>query len=519
MRWGRCFRRDKRLFCVQQKFNSITKKRKIGRYDSKRKSAEKPVFMRVCGTLLNFMKHPGHSYEPKGRGFESLLACHPVDIKKIFAQKTAPRRGFLMPGSLDFEREFNRENLLKRLFMSISFERKGSELILTLAPERIYTHEILEVLNKDDKWRISHTFTVYKKHFRSEDIEQNEIKFCIGNVCDEYTLIDSDVIGTKHKFYFFNTISLDKRYFVAYRNISILSKIDQIVDQDVYIGGNHAEGYIPLETFELLIKKFPKTAELDYYAHARIATIVKEFYPKAEQHEIDFNKYMERQEKRLSSIFPKNVQTVFEENATIEFRQFKGLKHNLTELLKRADSISEHIWQEQIHGLLRLLYPKYIAGIREVVIRGVDRHDKRPDFLLVDANGYIDILEIKKPSVQLLTKQSLYRNNYVPVRDLSGAVQQIEKYIYCLNAWGKDGEQELQKKLFSKLPVTVTPKIVNPQGILIMGRSNQFNHQQKDDFELIKRQYKHISEIMTYDDLVHRIENIMAALNKSISLN
>ena len=28
---------------------------------------------------------------------------HPVDIKKIFAQKTALWRGFLMPGSLDFE--------------------------------------------------------------------------------------------------------------------------------------------------------------------------------------------------------------------------------------------------------------------------------------------------------------------------------------------------------------------------------------------------------------------------------
>ena len=287
----------------------------------------------------------------------------------------------------------------------------------------------------------------------------------------------------------------------------------------MYIGGNHAEGYIPVETFELLIKKFPKTAELDYYAHARIATIIKEFYPNAEQHEIKFNKYMERQEKRLSSIFSQNVQTVFKKNATIEFQQFKILKHDLIELLNKADSISEHIWQEQIHGLLRLLYPKYIAGIREVVIKGVDRHDKRPDFLLVDANGYIDILEIKRPSVQLLTEQSSYRNNYVPVRDLAGAVQQIEKYVYCLNVWGKEGEQELQKKLFSKLPVTVTPKIVNPQGILIMGRSNQFNYQQKDDFELIKRQYKHIAEIMTYDDLVQRIENIMAALYKEIHNN
>jgi hypothetical protein len=62
----------------------------------------------------------------------------------------------------------------------------------------------------------------------------------------------------------------------------------------------------------------------------------------------------------------------------------------------------------------------------------------------------------------------------------------------------------------------VIPKIVNPQGILILGRSEQLNRQQKDDFELIKRQYKHIAEIMTYDDLIRRIDNIIAALDKEL---
>lgn len=396
--------------------------------------------------------------------------------------------------------------------MSFTFERQGSELILTLAPERNFTREILAVLNKENVWRISRSFAVKKEHFRMENIEQNELQFCVGTVCDEYTLIDREVIGTEHNFYFSNSIKLDKRYFVAYRNISILAKIDQVVEQDVYIDGEHAEGCMPLETFELLIKKFPKTAELDHYAHARIATIVKEFYPSAEQYEIKFDNYMERKEKSLSNSFSYNIRTAFKENAAIEFRQFNGIKRNLIELLNRADSVSEKAWQEQIHGLLRLLYPKYIAGVREIKIKGVDIHDKYPDFLLVDANGYIDILEIKTPKVQLLTKQSSYRNNYVPVRDLAGAVQQIEKYIYCLNAWGKDGEQKLQKQLSSKLPVAVTPKIVNPQGILLLGRNNQFNGQQKNDFELIKRQYKHIAEIMTYDDLIQRIDNIIAAL-------
>lgn len=400
--------------------------------------------------------------------------------------------------------------------MSIAFERQDNELILTLTPERIYTYQIREVLNKGNEWRISRTFTVRKEHFRREDSRQNEIQFCVGAVYDEYTLIDRKVLDTEHDFYFSNAVKLNKRHFVAYRNISILAKIDHIADQDVYIGGNNAEGYIPIETFEFLIKKFPKTAELDYYAHARIAAILKEFYPNAEQHEIRFDKYMNRQEKSLSSVFCQNVRTVFRENAAIEFQQFTGLKNDLVDLLNHADGISEHVWQEQIYGLLRLLYPKYIAGIREVVINGVDRHDKRPDFLLVDANGYVDILEIKKPSTQLLTRQSSYRNNYVPVRDLAGAVQQIEKYIFCLNAWGKDGESELQKRLSRRLPDSVLPKIVNPQGILLLGRSDQFNCRQRDDFELIKRQYKHIAEIMTYDDLIQRIDNIISALYKEI---
>lgn len=401
--------------------------------------------------------------------------------------------------------------------MSIRFTRQNSELILILAPDGIEIQAVLDELDKGEDWHVCRCFSVNKKHLRKEDPDENELYFCVGTVQAEYTHIDNEILGIDHDFYFSNDIKLDKRHFVAYRNISVLAKIDEVVEQDVYIGGNHPDGCIPIDTFELLIKKFPKTAELDYYAHARIATIVKEFFPKAEIHEIKYKQFLERRERSLASTFSPTIQTAFKENVTIELWQFKSVRDNLVELLNREQGVKEAVWQEQIHGLLRLLYPKYIAGVREIVIKGVDRHDKRPDFLLVDANGYIDILEIKKPSVQLLTKQSSYRNSYVPVRDLAGAIQQIEKYIYCLNAGGKDGEQNLQKQLADKIPSSVTPKVVNPQGILLLGRSKDFNHQQKTDFELIKRQYKHIAEIMTYDDLLQRIDNIIAALSQELN--
>lgn len=54
----------------------------------------------------------------------------------------------------------------------------------------------------------------------------------------------------------------------------------------------------------------------------------------------------------------------------------------------------------------------YILNIRELSFSGVDGYDKRPDFILVDVNGFIDIMEIKKPTVNILTKQASYRNNY-----------------------------------------------------------------------------------------------------------
>ena len=403
--------------------------------------------------------------------------------------------------------------------MSISFKQQNNELFLVYSPESLDIQYVVDKLDNGVEWRISRCFTVQKKHLRWENYDENELFFIIGEVQTQYTLIDSDILGVCHKFYFFNDIKLEKRHFVAYRNISILKKIDEIVEHDVYIGGDITSEILPIETFELLIKKFPKTAELNNYANSSISTILKEFYPSVEQYEKKFQKYLEQRHKTLSAVVSSNTYSVFKENVGIEFNQFYRLQQNLNDLLSRTDSVSELIWQEQICGLLRLLYPKYIAGIREVKIKGVDHHDKRPDFLMVDANGYVDILEIKKPSVQLLTKQSTYRNNYVPVRELAGAIQQIEKYIYCLNAWGENGESSLQKQLEKELPPSITPKIVNPQGILLLGRSNNFNSQQKDDFELIKRQYKHIAEIMTYDDLLSRIDNILKALYQEMEDN
>jgi len=392
--------------------------------------------------------------------------------------------------------------------LTISFEREDKELILCYSPE-MGTDEIADRLSSGKEVWIKHTFVVNKSLLRdsdSSDYEDN-LRFCIGSVDDSYTLLNPEVIKTDHKFFFSNDIKLKQSMFVAYRNISILRKIDALVERDIYVGGSwDAKGGIPFEAYQSLIESFPKTAELDKYANSRIALCIKEYFPECDKYEQIYERFLAKR-KRLHSVSGKNDE--------IELAQFSAALEELKQLLNNGAGINEADWQIRIRDILQLLYPKYILCTREITFSGIDGYDKRPDFVLVDANGYVDILEIKKPDVRILTKQASYRNNYVPVREFSGAIQQIEKYIFCMTSIEKS-QREVKNKLVALLPEAITPEIVNPQGILIAGRSKGFNPQQKRDFELIKRQYKHVADIMTYDDLVARFENIVMSLKKRI---
>ena len=394
--------------------------------------------------------------------------------------------------------------------MTVDFETNGNELILVYTPER-GSEDIKKRLISEDGVLIKKTFFVNQILLREVDDEfdyEDTLRFCIGTIGEHYTHLDSEVFRTKHSFYFANEIKLNYKMFIAHRDIAILRKIDEVIERDFYIGGDwEAHNGISKETFKDLINKFPKTAEMDKYTHMRIASIIKDYFPECDKYEAIYEKFIESK----NNSFVSTTSTVSKYNIQIELEQFTVAYQELNDMLDRYKAIDEKQWQEKIHNILQLLYPKYICCAREIKFYG-GKNDKQPDFLLVDANGFVDILEIKKADVHVLTQ---YRNNYVAAREISGAVQQIEKYIFCLNSSYK-AQEEVAKKLTELLPDGIEVKFVNPQGVLLAGRSNNFDREQLKDFELIKRQYKHVADIMTYDDLAQRLRNIIAALEKRL---
>ena len=396
--------------------------------------------------------------------------------------------------------------------MSIEFKKIDGKLILVYAPA-MGIDDITRRLSTEEGVQIKNTFHVtdsllYESDETEDDWEET-LSFCIGAIGDVYIKLNSEVFGTEHSFYIGNEIKLKPQIFTAYRNISIIRKIDEMIERDFYIGGDwEAHNGISKETFENLISKFPKTAELDKYAHMRIASIIKDYFPECDKYEAIYQKFIGTR----NNSYATTSSSLSDFNVKIELEQFTVAYQELKEMLGRYEVIDEKKWQEKIHNILQLLYPKYICCVREVKFYG-GKNDKQPDFLLVDANGFVDILEIKKADVRMLSQ---YRNNYVASREVSGAIQQIEKYIFCLNSSDK-AKNDVSDRLDGLLPDGLKVQVVNPQGILLVGRSNEFNEEQKKDFELIKRQYKHVADIMTYDDLLFRLGNIIESLKIKIN--
>ena len=93
---------------------------------------------------------------------------------------------------------------------------------------------------------------------------------------------------------------------------------------------------------------------------------------------------------------------------------------------------------------------------------------------------------------------------------------QAEKYLFHLSKWGVKGEDILTKKYAADLPAGMRVRISNPKAIVIVGRDQisgaSMTGSQLLDFQVIKRKYANMMDIITYDDLLRRLDNTIAAL-------
>ncbi len=363
--------------------------------------------------------------------------------------------------------------------------------------------DVIEQNINDGTW-IKGTFWVNKTNIVEINQDDESICFTIAKTKENYYLLDREVFGIKHNISIEKKLNISDKWFITYPKTSVIKKIDELLQDDLCIVAdeNGEENYLPSRAFLELIEVFPNSYEVKKYVSSRISYLLSTYVEGVWKNKESYERYLEKKEANLPlSSFP-NIKLM-------GYEMYKKAYDELELMLKNSMSYSEKEWQRRIYEIICVLYPKYIARFREIEVGTDGRHMKTPDFMLVDSAGFVDILEIKKPDGIKVVSTTEYRNNYVASRDLEGAIVQIEKYIYILNHEGEARVKKIQDKVRNHLPSNFRLKVVNPQGILLLGRSNNLTDEQLFDFEIIKRQHKNIVDIMTYDDLLKRFRNIL----------
>jgi hypothetical protein len=403
-----------------------------------------------------------------------------------------------------------------------SIIREPTRLLLSYGPDNISW--IKRRLDDDDVISINRTF-----HFKRTDCDEatsrdfleaafddlfaekfafRDLRFVLGDITNGYYRIKKEILELKFDLLISTEIEkLDKSSFVAKNNVSIFSRIDRLTSEPIVIGGS-IENAIPLKDFKLLLTTFPTDTELRKYADSRISGILREYLGSMTDAQRNLTRYLLKKQ-------PVRARPELASISEYEAQKYRFIHDRIREMLADPDAFSEHDWQDKILDFILIIYPKYIRSFKSVRINDYYTDSKHVthryiDIAIVDTNGHMDIIEIKKPFAQCVLSTSTYRDNFVPKKELSGAVVQVEKYLFHLAKWGVEGERKLTETYHDSLPDGLTLKIINPKAMIILGRSDAFSAIQAFDFEIIRRKYANIVDILTYDDLLQRLNNIIS---------
>lgn len=160
------------------------------------------------------------------------------------------------------------------------------------------------------------------------------------------------------------------------------------------------------------------------------------------------------------------------------------------------DDLVEHKWQEWFEKNDWVLGSEYVRILDE---REIDT-SHISDFLMEAYDGFLDIIEIKRPDGLLkfwMDKKD--HDNLIPSVELIKSIIQASRYIF---------EVEREANSIKFLERVGYVKTIKPRSVLIFGRSNDWESPHKEAYRILNSQFHNLT-ILTYDHVLQRAKRIL----------
>lgn len=209
----------------------------------------------------------------------------------------------------------------------IEIKKQNSKLIAVYSPE-FGANWLIKKLNAGEVHFLKNTYKLSKEKILdlnkidlalneedNPDFQEDNLAFQIGIEEGNYFKLDKDVFNVNIDIFIDKNINITPKFFTANKNISILSKLEDVVKESIYIvlDENYEENsentnQIPISAYNTLLNTFPNNTELVKYSHMRIATALNEYFSNLDAIKVKYEKYLNN--KTISSNNIKFVNSV-----------------------------------------------------------------------------------------------------------------------------------------------------------------------------------------------------------------
>ena len=160
----------------------------------------------------------------------------------------------------------------------------------------------------------------------------------------------------------------------------------------------------------------------------------------------------------------------------------------------------ESYWQDWFSRNKWVLGSEYLNILPE---RDIDVTDIA-DYLMRAIDGFLDVVEIKRPDLPFWTKPDSH-GNLCPSSQLTAALTQCLNYLYKI---------ELQSNSVEFMERVEDTKTVKPQCMLVYGRSVDWDDNELKSLRILNAAY-HQLHIITYDQLLMRAKLLLGIENET----
>ena len=191
-------------------------------------------------------------------------------------------------------------------------------------------------------------------------------------------------------------------------------------------------------------------------------------------------------------------------------------KEKLEELKQRLakrfpETKGKSSWQSWIYDNNWIMGVQYLQAIEKQRIG----FDNIPDYLFPTLDGFIDILEIKLPTHNVIKRDEEHPGSYAWAPDANRAIGQVTNYIYEMESHPYELKEKINRKYSEHVGHEIN--IVRPRAFILIGKEDDWGQPEKEAFRKLNHTL-HGIEVVTYNDLVRRAQYIIDLYSKGYGI-